>query len=103
MSAPNKVHPVRKPPLLWRGCRKKCSLIIKGGDQSPVLSNGVHTIQSVRLDPELVTPSEEGERSPTQVKNRMVLGNSKVFPVLLGLCDGKPADRKLSQKALNSP
>ena len=91
MSAPNKVHPVRKPRPLWRGC-KKCSFIIKGGDQNPVLSNGVHTIQ-------WMTPSEEGERSPTQVKNRMVLGNSKVFPVLLGLCDGKPADRKLSQKA----
>ncbi|OGP92733.1 MAG: hypothetical protein A2156_05290 [Deltaproteobacteria bacterium RBG_16_48_10] len=96
MSAPNKVYPVRKPRLLWRGCRKKCSFIIKGGDQNPILSNGVHTIQ-------WMTPSEEGERSPTQVKNRMVLGNSKVSPVLSGLFGGKPADRKLSQKALNSP
>ena len=47
MSAPNKVHPVRKVRLLWRGCRKKCSFIIKGGDQSPILSNGVNIFQFV--------------------------------------------------------
>ena len=29
--------------------------------------NKVHTIRSVRLDPEWVTPSVEGERRPTQV------------------------------------